>query len=82
MNGVLVYIHHDQIRTAIGFAICFLSLLISFSVRPFASPKLNSLMITGLSIQTITLAYGILVSIQNTALKDTSASRYIQICMY
>jgi hypothetical protein len=76
MNGVLVYIHHDQIRTAIGFAICFLSLLISFSVRPFASPKLNSLMITGLSIQTITLAYGILVSIQNTALKDTSASRF------
>jgi len=75
MNGVLVYIHHPEIRTAIGFSVCFLSLLLSFSARPFASPKLNVLMITGLSVQTLTLAYGLLIHIQGNALKDTSASR-------
>jgi hypothetical protein len=75
MNGVLVYIHHPEIRTATGFIVCLLSLIVSFSARPFASPKLNVLMITGLSIQTFTLSYGLLIHIQGNAIKDTSATR-------
>jgi hypothetical protein len=33
-------------------------------------------MITGLSIQTLTLSYGLLIHIQGNALKDTSASNF------
>ena len=36
VNGVLVYIHDPHIRLGIGFAVCFLSLILSFAVRPFA----------------------------------------------
>ena len=81
INGVLVYIAHTEIRTAVGFAVCFLSLLVSMQMRPFASPKLNQLMVTGLAFQTTTLTYGILVSVQGNALKDTSVSRYMPVQM-
>jgi hypothetical protein len=81
INGVLVYIAYTEIRTAVGFAVCFLSLLVSMQMRPFASPKLNQLMVTGLAFQTTTLTYGILVSVQGNALKDTSVSRYMPVQM-
>ena len=76
INGVLVYIVHTEIRAAVGFAVCFLSLVVSMQMRPFASPKLNQLMVTGLAFQTTTLTYGILINVRNNALEDTSASRY------
>lgn len=75
INGIVVYIAHKEIRIVVGFAVCFLSLLVSMQMRPFASPKLNQLMVTGLAFQTTTLTYGIVVSVRGNALKDTSVSR-------
>ena len=72
---------HTEIRTVVGFAVCFLSLLVIMQMRPFAGPKLNQLIITGLAFQTTTLTYGILVGVQGNALKDTSVSRYMSVQM-
>ena len=74
INGVLVHVNNDDIRLAIGFSVCFLSLLLSFSARPFASPKLNHLLLSGLSIQTLTLAYGLLLIVKGKVRGDTATS--------
>ena len=75
INGVLVHIHNEDIRLGIGFASCFLSLVLSFAARPFASPKLNHLLLSGLSIQTLTLAYGLLLIVLDNVRGDTATSR-------
>ena len=40
------------------------------------SPKLNNLMLSGLSIQTLTLAYGMLLIIKSNVGVSTATSRY------
>ena len=74
INGVLVHVANNDIRLAIGFSTCFLSLLLSFAARPFASPKLNHLLLSGLSIQTLTLAYGLLLIVKDNVRGDTATS--------
>ena len=59
---------------------CFLSLILSFAVRPFASPKLNKLMLSALSIQTLTLAYGLLLIVKSNAGVSTATSRCDAVC--
>ena len=74
ISAVLVHISDPDIRLGIGFAVSFSALLITFSARPFASAKLNNLMLSGHSIQTMTLAYGLLLGIQAKADSNSAVS--------
>jgi len=74
ISAVLVHIHDPDIRLGIGFAVSFVALLITFSARPFASAKLNNLMLSGHGIQTMTLVYGLLLGIRAKAGSNSAVS--------
>jgi len=76
IGAVLVHIHDPDIRLAIGFTVSFLALLITFSARPFASAKLNNLILSGHSIQTLTLFHGLLLGIRAKAGSNSAVSKF------
>jgi len=74
MSGLLIYIADQDIRVGVGFIICFLALLITFSFRPFVSEQLNRLILSSLSIQCLTNAYGLLLLVKQRVGTSTAVA--------
>jgi len=86
MNGCLIYIGDPDIRMGVGFITCFVSLLITFSSRPFVSEQLNRLMLSSLAIQCFTNCYCLLLVVKqrvgtSTAVAHNELRGFEQLCV-